>query len=119
MNDQSATVDAGAVAASQAAGNAPVVRKFREILLWPLQLEPVVEGRQIHRHWELLTKLEGGSVWREVEDEFTGDPKGFQERHYGEFVTFLPPVQRFLYGEGPHKAIHSKSVESSLALLYV
>jgi hypothetical protein len=113
MNDQSATVAAG-TAAPQAPGGAAIVRKFREILLWPLQLEPVVEGRQIHKHWELLTKLEGGSVWSEVQDEFTGDPRCFQERHYGEFVTFLPPVQRFLYGEGPHKAIHSKPVESSL-----
>jgi hypothetical protein len=25
---------------------------------------------------------------------------GFQERHYNEFVTFLPYVQQFLYGEG-------------------
>ena len=33
-------------------------------------------------------------------DEFTGDPAFFQERHYSEFVTFLPYVQRFLYGEG-------------------
>ena len=33
-------------------------------------------------------------------DEFTGDPSLFQERHYSEFVTFLPYVQRFLYGEG-------------------
>ena len=112
MNDQSTDVAAGA--ASQASPGTPVVRKFREILLWPLQLETLVEGQQIQRHWELLTKLPGGSVWHEVEDEFTGDPTCFQERHYGEFVTFLPPVQRFLYGEGPHKAMHSKPVESSL-----
>ena len=32
-------------------------------------------------------------------DEF-GDPQNFQERHYKEFITFLPYVQRFLYGEG-------------------
>lgn len=90
-----------------------VVRKFREILLWPLQLEPLAEGRQIQKHWELLQKLPGGSAWKEVEDEF-GDPAEFQERHYAEFVTFLPAVQRFLYGEGPHKAAHSKPVASSL-----
>src|SRR2546423_1221980 len=111
MNDQ-ATAD---VARSDAqAGGTAIVRKFREILLWPLQLEPLVEGQQIHRHWELLPKLPGGELWREVEDEFTGDPSCFQERHYGEFVTFLPPAQRFLYREGPHQAIHSKPVESSL-----
>ena len=36
-------------------------------------------------------------------DEFTDDPKDFSERHYKEFVTFLPYVQRFLYGEGPER----------------
>jgi hypothetical protein len=35
-----------------------------------------------------------------VADEFTGDPALFQDRHYSEFVTFSPSVQRFLYGEG-------------------
>ena len=48
----------------------PMVRKFREILLWPLQLEPLAEGRQIQKHWEVLKSLPGGSVWAEVEDEF-------------------------------------------------
>ena len=33
-------------------------------------------------------------------DEFLIDPSEFQERHYREFVTFLPHVQRVLYGEG-------------------
>ncbi len=33
-------------------------------------------------------------------DEYTGESEGFHERHYNEFVTFLPYVQRFLYGEG-------------------
>ena len=91
----------------------PTVHKFREILLWPLQLVPPVEGRQNQKPWELLKSAPGGAVWSEVEDEF-GDPRQFKERHYGEFVTFLPPVQRFLYGEGPHKAVNSKPVESSI-----
>jgi hypothetical protein len=55
-------------------------------------------------------------VWSEVVDEFGCDPKSFQERHYSEFVTFLPTVQRFLYGEGPHQAANTKSVESSLRI---
>jgi len=113
MNDESATV-AGSGTESRPAAGARVVRKFREILIWPLQLEPLARGEQIHRHWEVLTKLPGGDVWKEVDDEFTGDPKAFQERHYGEFVTFLPQVQRFLYGEGPCRAVNSKSLESSL-----
>ena len=37
--------------------------------------------------------------WHEVLDEF-GDPDQFQERHYNEFVAFLPQVRRFLYGQG-------------------
>ena len=89
------------------------VRQFREILLWPLQLEPG-SGSGIQKHWEVLRAEPGGEAWTEVGDEFTGDPKDFKERHYGEFVTFLPPVQRFLYGEGPHKAVHSKPIESSI-----
>lgn len=46
----------------------------------------------------LVAKLAPGT-WRLVEDEF-GDPDmDFQERHYREFVAFLPHVQRFLYGD--------------------
>ena len=37
-----------------------------------------------------------GSPWREVVDEYTGASDQFHERHYNEFVTFLPYVQRFL-----------------------
>lgn len=75
-----------------------VVRHFRQILLWPLQLMPVAGREQIQRHWEQLGATH--TPWRAVEDEFTGDPALFQPRHYSEFVTFLPSVQRFLYGEG-------------------
>lgn len=76
------------------------VRHFRQILLWPLQLMPIREGAQIQKHWELLEGDTAGNPWHSVEDEFTGDPTRFQERHYSEFVAFLPYVQRFLYGEG-------------------
>jgi hypothetical protein len=67
---------------------APIVREFREILLWPLQLERLQDRRQIQKHWEVLQSLPGGSAWS--------------------------AVQRFLYGEGPHKAAHARPVESSL-----
>ncbi len=77
-----------------------VIRHFRQILLWPLQLMPIREGAQIQKHWELLETVASDNPWREVADEFTGDPSLFQERHYSEFVTFLPYVQHFLYGEG-------------------
>lgn len=78
---------------------APLVREFHQILLLPLQLMPLKEGSQIHHHWELLEK-DADQVWKEVDDEFSVDSEAFQERHYREFVTFLPHVQRLLYGEG-------------------
>lgn len=61
---------------------------------------PIREDTQIQKHWERLETPGADHPWREVLDEFTGDPALFQERHYSEFVTFLPYVQRFLYGEG-------------------
>jgi hypothetical protein len=88
------------------------VTQFREILLWPLQLMQLKEGLQIHHHWELLT-ASGDGRWEELLDEFVVDPAQFQERHYREFVTFLPHVQRFLYGEGS-KSGHSEYRESPL-----
>jgi hypothetical protein len=78
----------------------PRVVEFRQIVLWPIQLIPHARGEQIQRHWELLDQASAG-LWNEVADEFPSDPKDFSERHYKEFVTFLPYVQRFLYGEGP------------------
>lgn len=77
----------------------PRVEKFREIVIWPVQLMPRHEGAQIHNHWEALDATSAQSVWQELADEFTADPGDFSERHYKEFVTFLPFVQRFLYGE--------------------
>ena len=78
----------------------PIVRHFRQILLWPLRVIPgQAEGTHISKYWELLEALGEQCPWQEVVDEF-GDPADFQERHYKEFITFLPYVQRFLYGEG-------------------
>ncbi|MCP5232266.1 MAG: hypothetical protein H6948_09195 [Zoogloeaceae bacterium] len=76
------------------------LRHFRQILLWPLQLMPLRADSQIQNHWEVLEQPAPDNPWREVDDEFTDDPAGFQPRHYSEFVNFLPHVQRFLYGEG-------------------
>jgi len=79
----------------------PVVRRYHQILLWPVQLMPLPGKRAgAHAHWELLADAGGDCPWAELADEFTGDASQFQERHYREFVTFLPQVQRFLYGEG-------------------
>jgi hypothetical protein len=75
------------------------VRWFRQHLIWPLQLMPRRGLEASLRPWRHLLDLPG-CPWVEVVDEYTGDPDGFHERHYHEFVTFLPQVQRFLYGEG-------------------
>lgn len=77
----------------------PGVSHFRQILFWPVQLVAPA-GASAHDHAAAFAALGPDNPWRLVEDEFTGDPGDFQERHYTEFVTFLPPVQRFLYGQG-------------------
>jgi len=76
------------------------VRHFRQILIWPLQLMPIRIGDKVHEAWDVLEHTEGDHPWRELRDEFSCAPEDFKERHYSEFVTFLPYVRRFLYGEG-------------------
>jgi len=81
---------------------AVVVRHHRQVLLWPLRVMPVPRGAD-GRHrtpWQVLRDLGPDSPWQEIDDEYTGDSARFHERHYNEFVTFLPYVQRFLYGDG-------------------
>jgi len=90
-----------------------VVRHFRQIVLWPLQLMPVRPG-QVQRHWEVLDGLGAESPWVEVIDEFCEDPHDFQERHYREFVTFLPFAQRFLYGSRVGQEASRKHGEASI-----
>lgn len=80
------------------------VRKFRQVLLWPLRLMPVRGSEGQHaKPWQLLADMSDASPWREVVDEYSGGSGRFHERHYNEFVSFLPYVQRFLYGEGRQK----------------
>ncbi len=76
------------------------VRLFHANLVWPLQLEPLIGKDVDGRHWEVFETLKEAQPWRRLDDEFTDDPSQFKERHYREFVSFLPYVQRFLYGEG-------------------
>ena len=79
----------------------PVVQHFRQALLWPLRLVPAPGAAPTHHGpWHVLRDLGEASPWREEVDEYTGDSGRFHERHYNEFVSFLPYVQRFLYGEG-------------------
>ena len=56
------------------------------------------EGKQIQRHWERSNEWNRSPGGRSSTS--SGRSRDFQERHYNEFVTFLPYVQRFLYGEG-------------------
>ncbi|MFN0300039.1 MAG: hypothetical protein ACKVQU_06755 [Burkholderiales bacterium] len=79
-------------------GRDPIVRNFRQILLWPFQVVASRDGESVMQQWDALERA-GAHAWKEVDDEFTGDPRLFQERHYHEFVSFLPYVQRFLYGD--------------------
>jgi hypothetical protein len=82
----------------------PTVRYFHQILLWPLELMPTVLDEHDPTPWQRLVDDCDGT-WREVDDEFPSEPALFQDRHYSEFVTFLPYVQRFLYGEGAARGV--------------
>ena len=79
----------------------PVVKHFRLALLWPLRLLTAKGALGPQQHpWQVLRDLGEASPWREVEHDLEVEGSVFQERHYNEFVTFLPYVQQFLYGEG-------------------
>jgi hypothetical protein len=74
------------------------VRHFRQVVLWPLQLMPVKPGVPVQRHWKVLEEPGSGNPWRELRDELNAESGEIRERYYKEFVTFLPYVQRFIYG---------------------
>ena len=73
-----------------------IVRQFRQVLLYPLQLLPMPGAAQTEANWERLMALD--CAWHDAGDEAAGD-MAYIERHYSEFVSFMPDVQRFLYGE--------------------
>ncbi len=102
---------AGPATADLAARTAPRVRHYRQILLWPLQLVPD-DGVAHARPWQ---RLAADSHWRPVIDEVAGGGAQFAERHYAEFVTFLPYVQRFLYGEGLRRPRSTSTGDATLA----
>jgi hypothetical protein len=76
------------------------VRLFHASLVWPLQIEQQTPGGTKEHHWQVFEGTTHTHPWQRIDDEFTEDPSQFRERHYREFVSFLPYVQRFLYGEG-------------------
>jgi hypothetical protein len=88
------------VSSQDQAPNQQAVRLFHASLVWPLQLEPLSNAEAKGHHWEAFERNTQAHPWRRIDDEFTDDPGNFRERHYREFVSFLPYVQRFLYGEG-------------------
>lgn len=108
---QSATGEA------QSTASPVLVKHFRQILLWPVHLlgtEAVIREAD---HAAALALAGDGNPWREIDDEFTGDPGEFQDRHYNEFVSFLPPVQRFLYGQGLGRSVRTGYGESPIRVL--
>lgn len=114
--DVRASTDQAAGAGTGAA--APVVvRHFRQILLWPVHLLPNEADAHEADHAAAVAGAGGDNPWREIDDEFTGDPGEFQERHYNEFVSFLPPVQRFLYGQGLGRSVKTGYGESPIRVL--
>ncbi len=75
------------------------VRHFREVVFWPVQLMPLSEAGNLKPHWWVLSQQGESNQWRRHKDRFLSEELEFEERHYKEFVTFLPYVQRFIYGE--------------------
>src|SRR5262245_22331181 len=74
-----------------------IVREFRHILLWPLQLRRMSRGSGFEHPWEALKARPG--PWTYVKDNLLVDDETCAAG-YREFVYFLPYVQRFLYGFG-------------------
>lgn len=92
----------------------PIVRQFRQIVVWPVQLMPIKEGAPVQKHWEALEKVRHGTPWERWRGKFNLGETGFSERHYKEFVTFLPFVQRFLYGAPAGQEQSAQVAESSI-----
>ncbi len=95
---------------------AHTVHQFREVLCWPVQLMPLAEGATAQRHWELLARGGEGNPWRRLKDRFLSEELEFEERHYKEFVAFLPYVQRFVYGESQSLSHDAEDVRGGSAI---
>lgn len=96
--------------------DAIAVRHLRQVLLWPLRLIPegLAEDAEARRApWQLLREMAAATPWREHFDEYNAGAGGFHERHYNEFVSFLPYVQRFLYGEGRSRPAEGDATSGS------
>ena len=89
------TVDPGAARDVTTPAAAHHVHELCFTLLWPLRVIAGDATRRQQRAWEHLG-ADGASPWHRAQD----DDEPFDEARYNAFVTFLPYVQRFLYGEG-------------------
>jgi len=99
-NDESAPATMVREPLAAGAASPRLVRHFRQIVLWPIQLI-AAESNKRRESPDVLFERLGGGNWELVDDEFGVEGDAFQERHYREFVAFLPHVQRFLYGDAP------------------
>lgn len=84
--------------AHDVASSEVIVRHFRQIVLWPLEIERDGRNGDGKITEQIFEQLAAGK-WRLVEDEIGNPDALLDERHYREFVGFLPHVQRFLYGD--------------------
>ena len=94
------------------------IRHFRQVVLWPLQLMPLNPGVQVQRHWKALEGAGANHAWRELADELNAESREIRERYYKEFVTFLPYVQRFIYGSMAGQEAGSRAGERSLRVFH-
>jgi len=90
------------------------IRHFRQVVFWPLQLMPLKPGAPVQRHWQSLEENHSAHAWRELRDELNVESREIRERYYKEFVTFLPYVQRFIYGSMAGQEAASREGERSL-----
>ncbi|HSQ06736.1 MAG TPA: hypothetical protein VLM84_03425, partial [Chromatiaceae bacterium] len=58
----------------------PLVRHFRQSLLWPLQMMAPPDLDRARHHWQRLVRADLGGVWLRVEDEIPADASDFKER---------------------------------------
>ncbi|NDY93305.1 hypothetical protein [Ideonella livida] len=84
----------------------PTVHFHSQTLLWPLRLLTPAghPGMPQRRPWQCLDGAGADCPWQPFTERFGPQGEGFAERHYHEFVTFLPYVQRFLYGGAGEQA---------------
>lgn len=76
------------------------VRDFRQTLIWPVQIVADDHRFQAVAHADRMALFGGPWVERSHAD------RAFDSRHHAEFVSFMPDVQRFLYGESATEAAY-------------